>query len=173
MINKRLCLSLITAITLTGCDFLESSLESSKTEIEAQYLENNQTIKEAIETIRQQGLETVNQTAAQGSVAQCIAEKLANDPMGNLIQVEGVLQETESLNQFIEKIANFQEQELSLDNLSNLISQGTESLNYIGVLLETYTLEELQQQIVAITQKGVDKTENIGTHLRDIVETCQ
>ncbi|MCF6440169.1 hypothetical protein L1077_12055 [Pseudoalteromonas luteoviolacea] len=152
----------------TGCDVFENS----KAQIEAQYLSENHELQAVIEQIREQGLEAMAQSAQAGTMASCVASKLDGDPMGALVEVEGALQDGASVAELANSIASLTEQEISLESIPELLKAGAETVTYLRTLLETYDLAELQTQFATILEQGQTKTEDIGTHLRGLIEQC-
>ena len=167
--KKSLFLSSILLLPVTGCDVFESS----KKQIEEQYLSQNSELKEAVEAIREQGLAAVSATAEKGSVAACVAKQLDGDPMGALIEVEGALQDSGDLSKLAETIGGLSNQEISLENIPQLLQQGADTVNYLRTLLGEYDLSELQDKVSQLLQDGQSQSQDIGEHLRGLVEQCQ
>ncbi|CAH9059736.1 hypothetical protein PSECIP111951_03052 [Pseudoalteromonas holothuriae] len=167
--QKALIFSSFLCLNVTGCDVFESS----KSQIEAQYLSQHQELKTAIETIREHGLDNISATAKSGSVAACVATQLEGDPMGALIAVEGALQDSVSLENFASTIESLSEQEISLESIPQLLRQGADTVNYLRTLLSNYELSELQQQSKQLMQDSYNKSQSIGEHLRMLIEQCE
>jgi hypothetical protein len=168
MIKKILIVSALS-LSLTACDFFESS----KARVEQQYLAENVELKQAIETIREQGLSVVAQSAEQGDFAACVAKQLNGDPMGALIEVEGALQDSANLSDLLNTISGLTEQEISLESIPQLLQQGADTVNYLRTLLGQYDLAELKTQVTELVENGHTKSQDIGQHLRGLVENCQ
>ncbi|KAF7774492.1 hypothetical protein PCIT_a0948 [Pseudoalteromonas citrea] len=167
--KKALFLSTILLLPLTGCDVFESS----KKQIEEQYLSQNSELKEAVESIREQGLTAFSATAEKGSVAACVAKQLDADPMGALIEVEGALQDGADLSKLAATIESLSEQEISLESIPQLLQQGADTVNYLRTLLSEYDLTELQDKVSQLLQDGQSQSQDIGEHLRGLIEQCQ
>lgn len=167
--KKALLLATTFATTLTACDLAEDP----KKALERQYFAEHQELQEVIEAIRAQGIEAVKQGSEAGSVAACVAGKLDADPMGALVEVEGALQDSMDLSQFIETLSNLSEQELSLESLPDLIRQGGDVLTYVKHMLSQYDVAEIQQQTSELIANGKTKTQDLGQHLRSLVEQCE
>ncbi|WP_440055428.1 hypothetical protein ACSLBF_04600 [Pseudoalteromonas sp. T1lg65] len=167
--KKTLLTVSLLALLLAGCD----SLEDSRTQVETQYLDQHQELKQAVELIRAQGIESVRATADAGSVAACVAKNLDADPVGALIQVEGVLQDSVNLDQLLTTMSSLSDQKMGLDRLPDLLQQSTDTLRYVKTMLEEYELQELKTQAIKMLEQGQTKTENVGEHLRQLIETCQ
>jgi phosphoribosylformylglycinamidine (FGAM) synthase-like enzyme len=167
--KKTLTLAALLTVSLFGCDVFESS----KAQIEQQYLSENQELKAAIDAIREQGLQTVATSAESGSVAACVTKNLKSDPMGALIEVESVLQDSAGLEGLVETINSLTEQELSLETIGKLIQHGAEKAEYLKTLLSQYELSELQTQLTHLLEQGQKKSQDIGQHLRELIEICK
>jgi hypothetical protein len=167
--KKTLLFIGVFTASLSGCDVFENS----KTQIEQQYLSENQELKAAIETIREQGLEAVAASAEKGSVAACVAKNLDADPMGALVEVEGALQDSADLAGLVETINSLTEQELSIETIGQLLQHGADTVDYLKTLLSEYELSELQTQLTSLLEQGQNKTQDVGQHLRELIEQCQ
>ncbi|MCF6435959.1 hypothetical protein [Pseudoalteromonas sp. MMG022] len=166
--QKPFFICTLWCLSLSGCDLFENS----KVAIEQQYLAQHQELQRAVEGIRQQGLNTFSASAEKGSVAACVAKQLEMDPMGSLIVVEGALQDSANLADLINTIENLTEQEVNLESIPNLLRQGADTLSYLRTLLSTYELQDLQQQAHELLLDGQTQSQNIGEHLRGLVEQC-
>lgn len=167
--KKTLTLAALLTVSLFGCDVFESS----KAQIEQQYLSENQELKTAIDAIREQGLQAVATSAESGSVAACVAKNLDSDPMGALIEVEGALQDSADLAGLVETINSLTKQELSLETIGKLLQHGAETVDYLKTLLSQYELSELQTQLTHLLEQGQNKTQDVGQHLRELIEQCK
>ncbi|MAD91103.1 MAG: hypothetical protein CMK64_15485 [Pseudoalteromonas sp.] len=167
--KKTLLFIGVFTASLSGCDVFENS----KAQIEQQYLSENQELKAAIETIREQGLEAVAASAEKGSVAACVAKNLDADPMGALVVVEGALQDSADLAGLVETINSLTEQELSIETIGQLLQHGADTVDYLKALLSEYELSELQSQLTSLLEQGQNKTQDVGQHLRELIEQCQ
>ncbi|WP_404390606.1 hypothetical protein [Pseudoalteromonas phenolica] len=167
--KKTLLFIGVFTASLSGCDVFENS----KAQIEQQYLSENQELKAAIETIREQGLEAVAASAEKGSVAACVAKNLDADPMGALVEVEGALQDSADLAGLVETINSLTEQELSIETIGQLLQHGADTVDYLKTLLSEYELSELQSQLTSLLEQGQNKTQDVGQHLRELIEQCQ
>lgn len=167
--KKTLLFIGVFTASLSGCDVFENS----KAQIEQQYLSENQELKAAIETIREQGLEAVAASAEKGSVAACVAKNLDADPMGALVEVEGALQDSADLAGLVETINSLTEQELSIETIGQLLQHGADTVDYLKTLLSEYELSELQSQLTSLLEQGQNKTQDVGQHLRELIEQCK
>ena len=167
--KKTLTLAALLTVSLFGCDVFESS----KAQIEQQYLSENQELKAAIDAIREQGLQAVATSAENGSVAACFAKNLDSDPMGALIEGEGALQYSADLAGLVETINSLTEQELSLETIGKLLQHGAETVDYLKTLLSQYELSELQTQLTHLLEQGQNKTQDVGQPLRELIEQCK
>jgi hypothetical protein len=166
---KRSLIYGISLFALTGCDFLGDS----KAKIEQQYLANNHELEQVIADIREHGLAAMSQSAEAGTMASCVVKQLNADPMGSMIEVEGALQDSANLADLMDTITGLADQELSMESLPNLIQAGADTMSYLKTLLANYELAELQQQAQTLLEQGQSKSEDIGSHLRGLVEQCQ
>lgn len=167
--KKVFILSGILFLPLMGCDVFESS----KKQVEEQYLSQNSELKAAIEAIREQGLETITSTAEKGSIAACVAKQLDGDPMGSLIEIEGALQDSADLSELAETINSLSGEEISLDSIPQLLQQGADTVNYLRTLLGESDLSELQDKASQLLTDSQTQSQEIGAHLRSLIEQCQ
>ncbi|CAM4010184.1 hypothetical protein [Pseudoalteromonas byunsanensis] len=166
--QKSFIFPALLCVSLSGCDFFVDS----KVKVEQQYLAQHQELKQAVEDIREQGLDAVSAAAEKGSVAACVTKQLEMDPMGKLIAVEGALQDSANLAALINTIEDLTAQELSLESIPGLLRQGSDTLSYLRTLLSTYELSDLQQQTHQLLKDGKTQSQNIGEHLRNLIEQC-
>ncbi|MEJ6474530.1 hypothetical protein [Pseudoalteromonas piscicida] len=168
MLRTVILASSITLV-LSGCDVLEDS----KAQVEAQYLSEHQELQQVVEQIRDKGIASVQASAAAGSVAACVANNLDADPMGALIAVEGALQDSANLNELLNSISRLSQQEISIEQFPDLLQQGADTVRYLKTLLAQYDLTELKQQASVLLEQGQTKTQDVGAHLRELIESCQ
>lgn len=169
MLKKTLLVTLISGSLLTGCD----SFEDPKAKLEQAYLAEHQELEAVVSQIREQGLNAVAKTAETGSLAACVAGKLDADPMGALVEIEGALQESVDLAQLVESISQLSEQEITLNNLSDMLQQGTDALAYVKHLLENSSVNELKQQLSDSLNNAQSTSQDIGSMLRSHLESCE
>lgn len=167
--KKQLLIAISIFPLLTACDVFEDS----KNAVEQQYLSEHQAISEVITQIRAHGLNAIETGKASSSVAQCIVSKLEADPMGRLIELEGTLQESANIADLINSMSQLTEQEISLASIPDLLNQGANTLSYLRHLLKTYELTELKAQISELLDEGKNTSQDIGAHLRGIIEQCE
>ncbi|MEI5639245.1 MULTISPECIES: hypothetical protein [unclassified Pseudoalteromonas] len=166
---KQTFFALLVTAAATGCD----ALQDSKAQLEQDYLSQHQQLQQAITQIREQGIASVKASAETGSVAACVAKQLDADPMGALATVEGALQDNANLGDILAAVENLSTQEISLDQLPELIQQGADTVRYLKTLLSEYDLSELKQQAADLLATGEAKSEDVGAHLRTLIESCQ
>jgi hydroxymethylpyrimidine pyrophosphatase-like HAD family hydrolase len=159
------------AFSLSGCDFLGEDLKAKQ---EQEWLAQHQQLNAAVKLIREQGLDTVVATAEAGSVAACVASKLAADPVGQLVTVEGALVETAKITQLVADVQQLLEQEIDLMQVSNLLKQGAELATYASTLLTQQGLEQALATLkqMALESQGIAQ-ENLGGHLQKVMESCE
>ena len=166
---KQTFFALLVTAAVTGCD----ALQDSKAQLEQDYLSHHQQLQQAITQIREQGIASVKASAETGSVAACVATQLDADPMGALATVEGALQDNANLGDILAAVENLSTQEISLEQLPELIQQGADTVRYLKTLLSEYDLSELKQQAADLLATGEAKSEDVGAHLRTLIESCQ
>ncbi|TMP65010.1 hypothetical protein CWC05_24240, partial [Pseudoalteromonas ruthenica] len=88
-------------------------------------------------------------------------------------EVEGALQDSADLSKLAETIGGLSNQEISLENIPKLLQQGADTVNYLRTLLGEYDLSELQDKVSHLLQDGQSQSQDIGEHLRGLVEQCQ
>jgi len=168
---QKLFIPLGLAFSLSGCDFLG---DNAKVKLEQEWLAQHRQLDDVVKLIREQGLDTVVATAEAGSVAACVASKLAADPVGQLVTVEGALVETAKITQLLADVQQLLEQEIDLMQLSNLLKQGAELTTYASTLLSQQGLEQALATLkqMALQSQGLAQ-ENLGGHLQGVMESCE
>jgi len=156
---------------LTSCGYLS---ENPKAALEQQWLQQDPQIAEAVKQIREQGLAAVAGSAEAGTVAACVASRLAADPMGKLITVEGALVESAKVAQLLADIEQVFSQELSFDSVAALLEQGADAAAYAKTLVDQQGIEQALQTLktlVSQTQQFASK--DLGGHLQALISTCR
>ncbi|WP_462174398.1 hypothetical protein [Pseudoalteromonas xiamenensis] len=167
--KHRLLLASGCLLALSGCDVFQTA----NNKLEQQYLDQHPELQAAISTIRENGLNAVAKTAEKGSVASCVATKLESDPLGSLATVEGALQDSANLTDLFSAIAELSSQEISLDQIPNLLRQGAETLNYLRTLLSQYELAELKTKVTDFVDHTQIQSADVGSHLRNLIAQCE
>lgn len=152
---------------LTSCGYLAGD---EKQQLEQAWLAKDQQLQQVVEQIRSQGLDAVAKSAEAGSVASCVATRLAADPVGPLISVEGALVESAKVSQLLADLQQVMEQDLSLEQMAALLQRGADAAAYAKTLIEQQGLEQalqsLKQMVVASQQFA---QQDLGAHLQQLL----
>lgn len=156
---------------LTSCGYLE---ENPKTALEQQWLQQDPQIAEAVKQIREQGLAAVAGSAEAGTVAACVASRLAADPMGKLITVEGALVESAKVAKLLADIEQVFSQEMSFDSLASMLEQGADVAAYAKTLIDQQGLEQALATLKGLVEQSQQfASKDLGGHLQAVISTCK
>jgi len=165
---------LITAsflLLLTSCGYLS---ENPQTALEQQWLQKDPQLADAVKQIREQGLAAVAGSAEAGSMAACVAERLAADPMGKLINVEGALVESAQVAKLLADIEKMFSQELSFDSVAGLLEQGADAAAYAKTLIDQQGIEQALASLKTLTEQSQQfASQDLGGHLQALISTCK
>lgn len=171
MAHHRRLIGATLLFLLTSCGYFS---EDPKVSQEQQWLAKDQQLADAIAQIRDKGLDAVLQTAEAGSVAACVAGRLAGDPMGRLVTVEGALMESAKVASLLAEIEQLLTQDFSFDQLSGLLQQGAAAASYAANLLSQQDLPQAMEtlkQMVAASKSFAGQ--DLGAHLQTLIASCQ
>ncbi len=154
---------------MTGCDVLEDS----KATLEQHYLAEHESLAEIIKEIRDTGLTELSNTNISDTKMLCVVNKLNQDPIGHLIELEGSLQESANIADLLASMSQLAEQEITLDSLPGLLRQGADTISYLKHLLINYDIQQLQGELESLINSGAQQTQNIGDHLTGLIEGCE
>lgn len=156
---------------LTSCGYLS---ENPKTALEQQWLQQDPQIAEAVKQIREQGLAAVAGSAEAGTVAACVASRLAADPMGKLITVEGALAESAKVAKLLADIEQMFSQELNFNSVAALLEQGADAAAYAKTLIEQQGMEQALATLkTLVAQSQQFASQDLGGHLQALISTCK
>ncbi|MBV7314394.1 hypothetical protein [Shewanella sp. NIFS-20-20] len=171
MNTSRWFLGVSLSSALVGCGFVG---ETDKQQLEQVWLAQHQEVQQAIEDIRAQGLEMVAQTAQAGSVSACVAEALAESPVGALASVEGALAESANITELLASLQTAMSEELSIETVSNLLQQGADAATYAKDLIAEQGLEQALATLSQMQQATSELTDqDLGAHLQALVLACE
>lgn len=160
----------VSALSLTACGFVGED----KAQMEQAWLAQDQQLKTVVEQIRAQGIATVAQGAAAGSVAQCVASQLSKDPLGQLVSVEGALVEQAKIAELMTQLQAAMEQEVSFSQLFDLLLQGADLAAYASALVDQQGLEQALQTVEQLARSGGEfATQDLGVHFQQLLQECQ
>ena len=155
---------------LSGCGFIGSD----KAKIEQAWLDKDQQLKTIIDEIRIQGIDVVAKGAKAGSLSQCVAIKLSDDPLGHLVSVEGALAESAKITELMGDLQGAMEQEFSLSQIISLLQQGADLAAYASVLIDQQGLEQALLSVEQLARSGgAFASEDLGGHFRQILLDCR
>lgn len=171
MSASRVLFSSLALFLLTSCGYLA---EDKQTQAERVFLEKDQQIAAVIDQIREQGLEAVVASAEAGSVAACLASRLAADPVGKLVTVEGALAEGARITDLMAQLEKIAQSEPNLADLSKVLEQGAAAARYATELIQQLgfdgafaAIKQMAQQNNPFGQAG------LGEHLQLLIASCQ
>lgn len=167
----QLMTAVAAALALSGCGWFGGD---EKAALEQAWLNKDVEIKQAVEQIRTQGLEAVASSAQAGSVAACVADRLAKDPLGELATVEGALAESAKVAELLAELENLMSQEFSFDSAASLLQKGADMAAYAKVLIEEQGLEGASRSLAAMaTQAESFAQQDLGAHFQTLIEGCK
>lgn len=159
------------ALTLSGCGWFGSD---EKANLEQAWLNKDVEIKQAVEQIRSQGLDAVAKSAQAGSVAACIADRLAQDPLGELATVEGALAESAKVAELLSEMEQLMSQDFSFESAANLLQKGADMAAYAKVLIEEQGLEGASRSLAAMAVQAESfAQEDLGAHFQSLIQGCK
>ena len=162
---------LVASAILSGCGFIGSD---EKQQAEALWLAKDEQLKLAVEAVRSQGIDAVIKGAEAGSVSACVAAKLSEDPLGELVSVEGALAESAQVAELIGSIQKLLVQDISFEQVAGLLQQGADAASYAKSLIEqlgvTGAIASMQQMALASEQYA---TQDLGGHFKQLLLECQ
>lgn len=171
MLNTRPLITATLLFFLTSCGYLS---ENPKAALEQQWLQKDPQLAEAVKQIREQGLAAVAGSAEAGTVAACVAGRLAADPMGKLITVEGALVESAKVAKLLADIEQMFSQELSFDSVAAMLEQGADAAAYASTLIDQQGVEQALQTLKTLVQQSQQfATQDLGAHLQALISTCK
>ena len=135
-------------VLLSGCGYFGGD---EKQQLEQAWLAKDPQLQQVVEQIRANGLDVVAQSAAAGTVSACVAEKLSQDPLGKLVNVEGSLVESAKVAELLGDLQKVMEQDISFDQVASLLQKGADAAAYAKALPESVTVTTGQ----AIAATGV------------------
>ena len=170
-VSRRYSLPLLLSFFLTSCGYFSAD---PKQLAEQAWLAKDQQLAAAVKQIREQGLDAVVASAEAGSVASCVAAKLAADPLGKLISVEGALAESAKVAQLLADLEQLLQQDFSFEQLAGALEKSADAAAYAKTLIEQQGLEQalltLKQMISASTAMA---QQDLGVHLQKLLQGCQ
>jgi hypothetical protein len=162
---------LATGVVLSGCGFFGAD---EKQQAEALWLAKDEQLKSAIEAVRSEGIDAVIKSAETGSVSACVAAKLSQDPLGELVSVEGALAESAQVAELIGSVQKLLEQDVSFEQVASLLQKGADAASYAKALIEqqgvTGAIASMQQMAMASEQFA---TQDLGGHFQQLLLECQ
>ncbi|QYJ74476.1 hypothetical protein [Shewanella sp. FJAT-52076] len=170
MTQKILTLAL-GALLMSGCGWFGGD---EKAAMEQAWLARNAELQQAIEQIRAEGLDAVVMSAEAGSVAACVANKLADDPLGELVKVEGALVESARVAELLANVQSMMEQEFDLQNAAALLQQGADVAAYAKTLIEQEGLEGASQTLARMASEAqAFAGQDLGQHFKTLIGSCE
>ncbi|GIU16869.1 lipoprotein [Shewanella colwelliana] len=157
-------------LSLSACGFIGDD----KAKIEQEWLEQDQQLKSVIEQIRTQGIDVVARSAQAGSISACVANGLSDDPLGQLVSVEGALVESAQITDLMSQLQGTLEQDVSIEQVINLLQQGADLAAYGKALVDQQGLEQALQTLDQLAQSGGQwASEDLDAHFQQLLLTCR
>lgn len=171
MSSSRVLFGAMSLFLLTSCGYLAQDAQSKA---EQEFLQKDQQVADVIEQIRTQGIEAVAKSAEAGSVAACVASRLATDPVGKLVTVEGALTEGARITELMAQLEQMLQSEPTLADLGNILEQGAAAARYASQLIRDLGFEGA---LAAIKQMAAEKNPlgqtALGEHFQLLIASCQ
>lgn len=175
--TKRNCfsptglLSVTAVVLLSGCGYFGGD---EKQQLEQAWLAQDPQLQQVVEQIRSRGLDVVAQSAAAGTVSACVTEKLTQDPLGKLVNVEGALAESAKVTELLGDLQKLMEQEVSFDQVAGLLQKGADAAAYAKNLIDQQGLDQaiqsLKQMALASEQFA---QQDLGAHFQQLLLECK
>lgn len=175
--TKRNCfsptglLSVTAVVLLSGCGYFGGD---EKQQLEQAWLAQDPQLQQVVEQIRSRGLDVVAQSAAAGTVSACVTEKLTQDPLGKLVNVEGALVESAKVTELLGDLQKLMEQEVSFDQVAGLLQKGADAAAYAKNLIDQQGLDQaiqsLKQMALASEQFA---QQDLGAHFQQLLLECK
>ena len=164
-------LSATMLVLLSGCGYFGSD---DKQQLEQAWLAQDPQLQQVVEQIRTNGLDVVAQSAAAGTVSACVTQKLVQDPLGKLVNVEGSLVESAKVAELLGDLQKVMEQDVSFEKLASLLQKGADAAVYAKSLIEQQGLEQALQSLkqMALASEQFAK-QDLGAHFQQLLLECK
>lgn len=169
MQTTRALFSGIALLLLTSCGYFS---ENQQQQAEQALLAKDEQVAAAIALIREKGLDAVVASAEAGTTAACIASRLAQDPMGKLITVEGALAESSRIADLLADIEKLMQTEPSLEQMAGLLHQGAAAARYASELVKAQGVEGALTTLKTMASAKLGE-QGLGEHLQLVLATCK
>jgi hypothetical protein len=166
---SRALLGSVALFLLTSCGYLA---EDPQQLAEREFLQKDQQVADVINQIREKGLDAVVASAESGSVAACVASRLAADPLGKLVSVEGALAEGARITQLLADLQQMLETEPSLADLGKVLEQGAAAARYASQLIREQGFDGALATIKQMATANIGDN-GLGQHFQLLVASCQ
>ncbi len=165
----RTLFSGVALFMLTSCGYLS---EDQQQQAEQALLAGDEKVAAAIAQIREKGLDAVVASAEAGTTAACVAGRLAEDPMGQLVTVEGALVEGARIADLLAEIEKLMQTEPSFEQMAGLLQQGAAATRYASELLKEQGLEGALQTLKTMANAKLGE-QGLGEHLQLVLASCK
>lgn len=169
MQSSRALFSGIALFLLTSCGYFS---ENKQQQAEQALLASDEQVAAAIALIREKGLDAVVASAEAGSTAACVAGRLAQDPMGKLITVEGALAESSRIADLLADIEKVMQTEPSLEQMAGLLQQGAAAARYASQLVKEQGVEGALNTLQTMASAKLGE-QGLGEHLQLVLASCK
>lgn len=166
---SRALFSGVALFLLTSCGYFS---EDQQQLAEQALLAQDEQVAKAIEQIREQGLAAVAASAEAGSAAACVAQRLAQDPLGKLITVEGALAESARISDLLADLEQLFQREPSLEQMASLLQKGAASARYASQLIKEQGFEGAVQTLHSMATAKMEQ-QGLGQHLQLVLASCK
>ncbi|ACK47412.1 hypothetical protein [Shewanella baltica] len=158
-------------VLLSGCGYFGGD---EKQQLEQAWLAQDPQLQQVVEQIRANGLDVVAQSAAAGTVSACVAEKLSQDPLGKLVNVEGSLVESAKVAELLGDLQKVMEQDISFDQVASLLQKGADAAAYAKSLIEQQGLDQALQSLKQMaTASEQFAQQDLGAHFQQLLLECK
>ena len=171
MMKFKCLLSTSTLLLLGGCGYFGGD---EKQQLEQAWLAQDPQLQQVVEQIRSRGLDVVAQSAAAGTVSACVTEKLMQDPLGKLVNVEGALVESAKVTELLGDLQKLMEQEVSFEQVASLLQKGADAAVYAKSLIEQQGLDQAMQSLkqMALASEQFAQ-QDLGAHFQQLLLECK
>ena len=164
-------LSTTAVVLLSGCGYFGGD---EKQQLEQAWLAQDPQLQQVVEQIRSRGLDVVAQSAAAGTVSACVTEKLMQDPLGKLVNVEGALVESAKVAELLGDLQKVMQQDISFDQVASLLQKGADAAAYAKSLIEQQGLDQALQSLKQMaTASEQFAQQDLGAHFQQLLLECK
>ena len=156
---------------LSGCGYFGAD---EKQQLEQAWLAQDPQLQQIVSQIRANGVDSVVPGAAVGTVSACVAHKLSQDPLGQLITVEGSLVESAKVAALLGDVQQLMEQDIGFEQVASLLQKGADAAVYAKSLLEQQGVEQALVSLREMARASEQfAQQDLGAHFQQLLLECK